>query len=246
MRLVTLLACLLLFAGSAGLVVGEPSPKETELAAQKAGLAGFNDIVGAWRGVGMPKRRSNREAWSEKARWIWRFTETQAIVDYKIEKGKLLRAATITYSPKDERLHLTATLANGATRGYTGKQVDARFVFESEADKAGEVHRLSIKRHNFKRTLVLLEKRKATQTRYSRVAEIGYTREGTRLASSNRSGPVCIVTGGLGTSQVSYQGKKYWVCCTGCREAFDDDPAGIIAEAKERAAEEKKEQNTGE
>ena len=240
MRFVTLFVCLLLFVGSVGFSVGESSPRGPDLTAQKAGLTGFNDIVGAWRGVGMPKRQSNREAWSEKARWVWRFTETQAIVEYKIEKGKLLKAATITYSPKDERLHLTAKLADGSTRDYAGKQVDARFVFESEPDKAGEVHRLSIKRHNFKRTLVLLEKRKATQTLYSRVAEIGYTREGTRLAARNRSGPVCIVTGGLGTSQVSYQGKKYWVCCTGCREAFDDDPAGVIAEAKERAEEKAK------
>lgn len=40
----------------------------------------------------------------------------------------------------------------------------------------------------------------------------------------------CIISGGLGTIQVSYQGKSYWVCCTGCKAAFEEDPESWIAE----------------
>ncbi|MCP4510175.1 MAG: YHS domain-containing protein, partial [Fuerstiella sp.] len=39
-----------------------------------------------------------------------------------------------------------------------------------------------------------------------------------------------VVTGGLGTIAVSYKGKKYYVCCQGCVQAFNDDPETIIAE----------------
>ena len=43
-----------------------------------------------------------------------------------------------------------------------------------------------------------------------------------------------IVTEGWGTMPVSYKGKSYYVCCTGCRDLFNKDPEAIIAEAAER------------
>ena len=39
-----------------------------------------------------------------------------------------------------------------------------------------------------------------------------------------------MISGGLGTSQVSYNGKSYWVCCSGCKAAFDEEPARWVAE----------------
>jgi len=40
----------------------------------------------------------------------------------------------------------------------------------------------------------------------------------------------------LGTIAVSYAGTTYYVCCTGCRDAFNDNPAKILAEYKARKA----------
>ena len=34
---------------------------------------------------------------------------------------------------------------------------------------------------------------------------------------------------------VTYQGKTYYVCCSGCRDLFNDNPAAIVAEAEARA-----------
>ena len=64
----------------------------------------------------------------------------------------------------------------------------------------------------------------------------------TRAGSSSRSNafaagesyPVCIVTEGRGTIPVKYKGQTYYVCCSGCKELFDDDPAGVLAEAEAR------------
>ena len=72
------------------------------------------------------------------------------------------------------------------------------------------------------------------------MAEVGYTREGTRLADSDSTGPECVVTGGLGTIPVSYNGKTYYVCCSGCKQAFDADPEGILAEFAQRRKDEKR------
>ena len=43
-----------------------------------------------------------------------------------------------------------------------------------------------------------------------------------------------MVTGGAASIPVSYKGKTYYVCCTGCKQAFDDDPEGILAEYESR------------
>ena len=44
----------------------------------------------------------------------------------------------------------------------------------------------------------------------------------------------CIVSGGKGTIPVSYNGKTYYVCCSGCRDAFKDDPEKFIKEAEKK------------
>ena len=51
----------------------------------------------------------------------------------------------------------------------------------------------------------------------------------------------CVVTGGIGNITVSYQGQTYYVCCTGCKDLFEEDPAGVLAEYKERVAKRLKE-----
>jgi YHS domain-containing protein len=40
---------------------------------------------------------------------------------------------------------------------------------------------------------------------------------------------------------VLYKGKTYYVCCSGCRDAFKDDPEKYIKEFEERKAKEAKE-----
>jgi len=102
------------------------------------------------------------------------------------------------------------------------------------AEDGDEVRQVTVTMLNEKRTLILFEKKLATASSFNRVAEVGYTREGTRLATSDASGPECIVTGGTGTMEVKYKGQTYYVCCTGCKQAFEDDPEGVIAEAAER------------
>ena len=56
-----------------------------------------------------------------------------------------------------------------------------------------------------------------------------------QLAEQRVAGRECVVTGGLGTIAVRHKGETYWVCCTGCREAFEADPEAILAELKSKA-----------
>lgn len=219
---------------------GEPATSsstavKTERESIKQALAEFNSLIGGWRGVGMIKRNSRKGAWSEKAEWIWKFDPKSTGIAYQITDGKFLKSALLTYDPKKKTYLLSTVLPDGKTRDYTGMLNKDTLVLESAPNKEGAVYRISIRRLNEKRTLVLFEQRNQGQSFYYRLAEVGYTRAGTKLAESGSGGPECIVTGGAGTIQVSYQGKTYYVCCSGCKQAFEEDPETFIEEAKQKA-----------
>ena len=208
--------------------------------AQKAALEKFNSLIGGWRGVGMLKRRSTRGAWIETAKWVWEFKKGAVGIRYTVKKGKLLERALLTFDPKTGRYRIRANFTGKIQRDYAGKLNGTRLVLLSPPDKKGDVYRMTVTRLNEKRTLVLHEKRSGNRGAFRRVAEVGYTRQGTSLAVAGNDGPECVVTGGRGTSQVTYKGKTYYVCCSGCRQAFDDDPEGVIADYKKRLAARKK------
>ncbi|QDT40212.1 YHS domain protein [Gimesia alba] len=219
---------------------GEPADKaaavsKSDREATKQALAQFNSLIGGWRGVGMIKRNSRKGAWSEKAEWVWKFDPKSTGIAYQITDGKFLKSALLTYDPQKKTYLLSTVLPDGKTRDYTGTLKKDTLVLESAPNKEGAVYRISIRRLNEKRTLVLFEQQNQGQSFYYRLAEVGYTRAGTKLAESGSGGPECIVTGGAGTIQVSYQGKNYYVCCTGCKQAFEEDPETFIEEAKQKA-----------
>ncbi len=81
--------------------------------------------------------------------------------------------------------------------------------------------------------LMLLESEDAERHTFAKLGEVGYTREGVSFAAGE-SYPLCIVTEGRGTTQVSYKGKTYWVCCSGCKDLFNENPESVLAEAAAR------------
>ncbi len=220
------------------------SPAKTISAAKEA-LTPFQDLVGGWIGTGQPKRNSTSGAWREKAQWRWKFAGEQVSLEYAVEEGKLLKSAHLLFDPKSKSFRLK-TIEIGAAkdqtveREYVGEPNGNKLVFDTPEKEGAEGRRITITRLNEKRTLVLFEQKGADQNFFNRIAEVGYTREGTRLAESDQTGPECVVTGGAGTIKVSFKGETYWVCCTGCRDAFNDDPEGVLADYRKTLEERKK------
>ena len=87
-----------------------------------------------------------------------------------------------------------------------------------------------------KRLVVLYERRQGS--RFARLAEVGFTRRGSGFGTGSNV-VECVVTGGEGAIPVRFEGKTYYVCCSGCKEYFDNDPAKAMKEYRERKAEEK-------
>jgi len=208
----------------------------------KEALAELNLLIGQWRGVGMPRRGSRAGAWIESAEWVWDFSKETPAIRYDVKKGKLVDTARLSWDSAKKEFTLKLTTPEETTREYRGQINDAdKLVLESKADEADESHRITITGLNEKRTLVLHEKRKGTGL-FRRVAEVGYTRAGTSLAIEGAGQLECIVTGGKGTIPVTFKGQTYYVCCTGCKQAFDDDPAGVVAAYQKKVAERKTKQ----
>jgi YHS domain-containing protein len=219
------------------LVVAGPARGDDPAAgrrADQAALKPYGALVGAWRGTGQPQRLSRKGAWAETADWAWKLTADSAALELKVEKGKYLKSARL--SPKGPPGHfaLDATLADDSKRAFAGKAGEhGRLVLTAEGPPAEGVRRITLTPLHDTRFLLLLEARDPANASYARIAEVGYTRQGVAFAVGD-SYPVCVVTEGRGTIPVSYKGKTYYVCCSGCKELFDQDPAGVLAEAEAR------------
>jgi YHS domain-containing protein len=237
---VSLTAAIVFAAALAGIAQLSAAPRSGDSHSQalsaKEALGQFNALIGGWRGVGQPRRGSAAGSWKEAAEWVWDFSQPAPAIRYVVTDGKLIKTARFTFDEPTGRFHAAVTEADGTNRDYEGKFDDDRLVLESKPDAKREIRRITVTRLNEKRTVVLFEKKRASARSPLRVAEVGYTREGTRLAVEGADGPECVVTGGKGTIQISYKGQTYYVCCSGCKQAFNENPEKILAEYRERLA----------
>ncbi|RMG36716.1 MAG: hypothetical protein D6725_10110, partial [Planctomycetota bacterium] len=210
-------------------------------------------LVGQWRGVGQPRRGSTRGAWRETLHWRWDFTTNAPRLVATPRESKLFQSLSVSWNEADARIVFSVALASGERGRFPVKAGVTDFSAEAAAEprrsadvpngiaagapsgnnpraRSEWVLRLDLRKRNEDRFVVTLYRRHAASRSWSRVAEVAYQRIGTRLAAFDTSGPVCVVTGGRGTIAVTHAGKTYYVCCSGCREAFEADPEGILRE----------------
>lgn len=221
-------------------VLSSRAASDDRVAADKAALAQLQKYVGAWRGVGQPRRGSSQGAWSETADWSWRFADGRAALVFESPKGKYYRSGKLLPAGEKTAFELVATRADGSCEDqFAGTINDAGELLlaarAGDDPDDGAPARITLRTvADGDRLLMLYEKRTSAE-RYTRLAEVGYTRAGASFAKGSGE-PECVVTGGVGTIAVEYEGKKYYVCCTGCRDLFNDDPAGMLAEYRQRKA----------
>lgn len=191
-------------------------------------------LVGQWNGVAIPQDREskrNRVFWREKSQWEWNFGDTCGL-RWTIDGGKQLKGGFLTFDPKKNHFRLELERVDRGKAVFTGDAREGRLELDGPVED-GKQQRLWIWLANENRFLYSIFERDEAKTRYTRVLDAGATRDGVTFAAG-ASGPVCIVTGGRGTTALQYKGKTYYVCCTGCKQAFEDDPEGVIAEAKSK------------
>lgn len=230
---------ILTVAAALALVFASQVRAEDEKAgAEKKALTPVQTFVGEWKGQGMPKGGSAaKDAWTDESEWAWEFKGGHAAIVFKSPANKFYSGGRLVAGEKEGTYALTMTLPDGKTEekftGTVTKTGDLEAKNESAA--AGRPERI---------TFELVAKGKRMLTTYfakgQPLAEVGATRKGSGFGK-DAQGPECVVTGGVGTSTVSYKGQTYYVCCGGCREEFNENPEKILAEFKERKEKEKAE-----
>ncbi len=221
---------------------------EAELAVQKERLGKIQKLIGGWKGVGQPQRGSTKDSWTEQSDWAWKFSPQQTTMFSRPEQSKYFSKVEMSAAGKAGEYTLQATPKDGgeavAYRGTLDK--DERLVLENKDAPAGLPQRISLRFvADGKRLLMLYEGKTQFSDQLVRLAEVGFTRVGSGFGQGAQ-GPECVVTGGAGTMVVEYLGQKYYVCCTGCRDYFNADPAKALAEYKERKEVERKEKEAAE
>src|SRR5262249_12723561 len=138
--------------------------------------------------------------------------------------------------PEKKDYELTLTDPKDQKQVFTGSRDDkGYFTFERADSASGDTQQVVM---NTAAEGVRFVYRYAVKpkgrTVFNKLWQVAANKEGESLAAkqSGKKGPECIVTGGLGTITVSYKGQTYYVCCTGCKDAFESNPEKYINAVK--------------
>ncbi len=205
----------------------------------KEALKNFNNLIGNWRGIGQMDGSGKKDFWTETISWSWQFQGEDVGLVATFEKGRFFNRAELRFLHSQNLYQLGVQTRSGETNFFTGIFTNDKLTVEQADAASGEVRRVVLSPFNDGRFVYQFEVKTADKTSFSRRYQVGATIEGTPLAR-DFTGPECIVTGGMGTIRVSYAGKDYFVCCSGCKEDFDTEPEKVIKEYAERKAAERR------
>jgi hypothetical protein len=212
----------------------------------KEALQAFNDLIGSWNAVGEPegtRQEKQRGFWTESLRWRWQFKGDDAWLKVAVEKGKYFTKGDLRYLPDKDLFQLRLTTPTDQTLTFQGRLKEHALTLERQDEASKETQRLILTLLHGSRFLYRYEVKAQDRSFFRRIYQVGATKEGVAFAGSGSTQPVCVVSGGLGTIRVSYKGETYYFCCTGCRDAFNDDPEKYIKEFQAKKAKGAKEKD---
>jgi hypothetical protein len=213
-------------------VAAEPAPPTA-----KEALKPFNLLVGTWKGTGYPdgpKADRTKDFWSERVTWEWKFKGDDCWLAAAFAGGRHFASAELRYLPADNQFRLTTFAQDKKSFSFTGvlaagKTKEQILTLERTDPESKRVERLVFTFLHSNRHLYRFESKPAGGGAFARQYQVGLTKEGEPFANVP-AGPECVVSGGRGTIPVTHAGKTYYVCCSGCKEAFKDEPEKFIKE----------------
>lgn len=224
---VPLLAAFFLVAGQ-----GESAQKTKDPV--KEALGQVQDFIGQWKGNGAPEkaRPASSELWSEQISWGWKFKGDDAWLVMDLKNGKYWKSGELKYLPDKKIYQLTVTDRDDKKLVFEGTLKND--ILTLEHTDAATKEKLQVTMNSAAegdRFIYRLAKQAPDSTIWSKQYMVAGTREGVTLGAKDKKNE-CIVSGGLGTMTVTYKGETYHVCCSGCRDAFNETPEKYVAEWK--------------
>lgn len=195
-------------------------------AASKAALQNLSEFIGTWTGSGESKEAKGG-FWKEKMEWGWKFKGEDSWINVSFTDSKLFSKGEMKYDPAKKVYRFAVTTKDDKVMAFEGTIV--RKVLElSYADpETKDVSKMTLSTNNEGARMVYDY---AVQSKGKGLAKklwaVQNGKDGASIASGKKN--ECVVTGGLGTMAVSFGGKTYYVCCSGCRDAFNEEPKKFV------------------
>ncbi|WP_437229612.1 hypothetical protein SH661x_001534 [Planctomicrobium sp. SH661] len=209
-------------------------------------------MLGTWHGT--TQREVGQFKAIDEPVWVWDFqtNRDQPALVMTSSASPYVREARLTYLTDRGLFQMQAIDPEGKTRILEGNFSGPVEEFQGEDQKMHVKYKLELtqvepaevrdqwqiifnQQENNRYLQEMAKKRGSTYLRFDTVAT---QRQGTSFAKSDAGygEKECVISGGLGTIQLTHQGKSYWVCCTGCKAAFEEDPESWITEYEKKKA----------
>jgi hypothetical protein len=202
----------------------------------KEALQEIQEFIGGWKG----SVDKGTTAWKESANWSWRFANKGKDVYMTVDMpdSKVFKKGEMRFLSNKGKYEFTLFDKADKKNVYVGDLKKGSLILERTVPETRATEQLKVNTAGGGvRLIYTFSKKGANSTLYAKEYQISYTKEGESFGvAAGQKGPECVVTGGLGKIQVSFGGNTYYVCCTGCRDAFNENPAKMIAEYKARKA----------
>ena len=230
-----LLLCGLLIVPAALMPMAQAGKRGDDVKDAKEALQALQEYIGGWKGSGVTEK-NKVDTWKETVDWSWRFKGKDVWLSVNMGTSKLFKNAEVRYLPESGKYQLTLFDKKDGKAVYEGTLKKNALTLERK-NNAGDIEQIKLNIVGGGDRLIHdFAIKPAERTLFNKQYQISYTREGVTFGAAGDKKPECVVTGGLGTMQVSYMGQTYYVCCSGCRDAFNENPAKIIAEYKKKKA----------
>jgi len=209
----------------------------TDQAKTKKALQELQEFIGGWKGPGQTKERPTPRdpAWDETVQWNWRFKGDDCWLTIDFKNNKLIKHAEVRYDLKTKKYNLIATPVEGKEKlTYEGELKDEKLEFTRKDPATKDVQRIKMNTAaEGIRFVMQAHRRTESGTIWKFEYQVAATKIGEGLAAK-KTGPECVVSGGLGTTAVTYMGETYYVCCSGCADAFKENAKKYVDEFKKK------------
>jgi YHS domain-containing protein len=232
--LVVALVILLRVSGIA-LMAQSPTSDTADAHIIKKALQELQPLIGEWHLEASRKVGGKVEAWKESVFWSWQFPASGPClyVEFAGKQGKYFTHGHVHYDVAMKQYRLSLHTSDNKELTLLGRVVRGTLKAESR-DAVGDVHRISmLTLADGVRFQLRYDRQEGGKGLFLNVLAYGGNRAGESFAAVKKK-PECIVSGGAATIPVTYQGKQYFVCCTGCRDEFYANPEKYIAAAAKK------------
>ena len=211
-------------------------------------------VLGKWRGT--TRKTFGMFKAVDSLLWVWDFQtdRNQPALVITSDASPYIRDGRLTYSLQDKKYKLSTQDQEGIKREFLGEFIQEPADEPGDDDKPQRTFKLEFTETERKdaeprwqivfnqqennRYLMELSRARASG-KFNKLDTVGTQREDTSFALNldDYKEMTCVVSQGKGTIQVSHKGKTYWVCCTGCKATFEDEPEVWLARMAEKQKE---------